>query len=261
MITYFTILGLRWTSWRDFPTTGMMSVPKKEIRPRKLSDEVQDRLLRLIRESGLSPGDALPSERELMAEYGVGRPAIREAMQSLQHMGVVDIRHGGRPRLAEPTLDGLVDRLGTGMRHVLTHSQSSLEHLKEARVSLESEMARMAAMRRSDDDVRELKTILSRQKATRADAERFLEADGHFHRRIAAISGNPIFEAVAHGIFSWMRTFHVESVRKRGLEGLTLAEHGAILDAIAAGDGEAAARAMRDHLERANDLYNQEYLT
>lgn len=240
--------------------TGMMTVPKNEIRPRKLSDEVQDRLLRLIREERLSPGDALPSERALMAEYGVGRPAIREAMQSLQHMGVVDIRHGGRPRVAEPTLDGLVERLATGMRHVLTHSESSLEHLKEARVSLESEMARMAATRRGEDDVRDLRAILASQKALRTEAERFLEEDGRFHRRIAAISGNPIFETVAHGIFSWMRTFHVETVRKRGLESLTLAEHGAILDAIADGDGEAAARAMRDHLERANALYDQENL-
>ena len=237
-----------------------MSVPKSEIRPRKLSDEVQDRLLRLIREKPLTPGDALPSERELMADYGVGRPAIREAMQSLQHMGVVDIRHGGRPRVAKPTLDGLVERLGTGMRHVLTHSESSLEHLKEARVSLESEMARMAASRRDENDVRDLRAILASQKAARSDAERFLEQDGRFHRRIAAISGNPIFETVAHGIFSWMRTFHVETVRKRGLESLTLAEHGAILDAIAEGDGEAAARAMRDHLERANALYDQENL-
>lgn len=229
-----------------------------EIRPRKLADEVQDRLLRLIREEGLAPGDAIPSERELMARYGVGRPAIREAMQALQHMGVVDIRHGGRPRVAEPTLDGLVEKLGTGMRHVLTHSDQSLEHLKEARVALESEMARMAAGRRGEADVAELRAILAAQKAARSDPERFLECDGRFHRRIAAVSGNPIFETVAHGIFSWMRTFHVETVRKRGLEALTLEEHGAILDAIAAGDGEAAARAMRRHLERANALYEQE---
>lgn len=235
----------------------MMTIPDS-IRPRKLSDEVQERLLRMIRDARLAPGDALPSERELMARHGIGRPAIREAMQGLQRMGVIEIRHGGRPRVAAPSLDGLVDQLGTSMRHLLTHSRSSLDHLKEARVALEAELARIAARRRSAEDIADLGDLLAAQDAARADGESFLEIDGRFHRRIAAISGNPIFETLAHGIFSWMRAFHEEQVRKRGLEALTLAEHRAILDAIAAGDGDAAAGAMRDHLDRANALYHQE---
>ncbi len=239
-----------------------MTLPDSDtIRPRKLSEQVQDRLLRLIQEQDLSPGDALPSERELMSEYQIGRPAIREAMQSLQHMGVIDIRHGGRPRVAQPSLDGLVGMLDTTMRHLLTHSESSLEHLKQARVALEVEMARIAAMRRTDADLAELGAILADQRAARREPERFLEVDGLFHRRIAAISANPIFETVAFGIFSWLSTFHVDSVRKRGLEALTLAEHEAILSAITAGDMPGAGRAMRDHLERANALYHQENAT
>lgn len=238
----------------------MMSIPD-QIRPRKLSDEVQERLLRLIREEGLGPGDVLPSERELMARYRVGRPAIREAMQSLQNMGVVDIRHGGRPKVAEPSLDGLIDHLGTSMRHLLTHSTSSLDHLKQARTALECEMARIAAERRNTHDIADLRHILSAQSAAQRDSEAFLEHDKQFHRRIAAISGNPLFEAVCNGIFSWMRAFHVEQVRKRGLETLTLAEHEAILGAIERGEPKAAARAMRDHLERANALYHKENMS
>ncbi len=231
------------------------------IRPRKLSDEVRDRLLQMIRGDALAPGDPLPSERELMARYGIGRPAIREAMQALQRMGVVEIRHGGRPRVAQPSLDGLVDQLGGSMRHLLTHSASSLDHLKEARVALESELARLAARRRSDADLADLGDVLAAQEAARDDTEAFLDADGRFHRRIAAVSGNPIFEAAAQGIFTWLRTFHVEQVRKRGLEALTLEEHRAILGAIAKGDGDAAAAAMRDHLERANALYHKDNAT
>lgn len=238
----------------------MMSVPES-IKPRKLSDEVQDRLLSLIREERLAPGDALPSERELMAQYAVGRPAIREAMQSLQHMGVIEIRHGGRPRIAAPSLEGLVSQLGTSMWHVLSHSESSLGNLKEARVFLETGMAQLAAERRTESDVMELNALIASQTAARADSERFLEIDGQFHRRIAAISGNPIFETLAQGIFDWMRTFHEEQVRKRGLEDLTLTEHRAIVAAIAKGDGNAAAQAMRDHLDRANALYHQENAT
>lgn len=235
----------------------MMSVPES-IRPRKLSDEVQHRLLTLIRENGLAPGDHLPSERELMSRYDVGRPAIREAMQSLQHMGVIDIRHGERPRVAAPSLDGLVDQLGTSMQHLLKHSDTSLDHLKEARVALEAEMARIAAQRRTEADLAALRDILDRQAKARNDPEAFLECDGQFHRQIAAISRNPIFETISHGVFTWMRAFHVEQVRKRGLEALTLAEHRAILTAIESGDSASAAQCMRAHLERANALYHQE---
>jgi len=235
----------------------MMSAPEG-IKPRKLADEVQDRLLRLIREEGLGPGDALPSERELMARYEIGRPAIREAMQSLQHAGIVEIRHGGRPRVAEPSLDGLIGQLGAGVQHLLAHT-SSMEHLKEARAALEAEMARLAAERRNETDVAALESLLAAQELARDEPERFLEIDGKFHRRIAAISANPIFETLVHGVFTWMRAFHVEGVRKLGLEALTLEEHRAILDAIAAGDAAAASAAMRGYLERANELYHQDH--
>ncbi|MBS8227327.1 transcriptional regulator NanR [Vannielia litorea] len=235
----------------------MMSLPDG-IKPRKLADEVQERLLRLIREDGLGPGDALPSERELMARYEIGRPAIREAMQALQHRGVIEIRHGGRPRVAEPSLDGLIGQLGTGVRHLLAHT-SSMDHLKEARAALEAEMARIAARRRTEVDIASLEALLAAQELSAEEPEKFLEIDGKFHRRIAAISANPIFETLAAGVFDWLRDFHAEAVRKRGLEQLTLTEHRAILDAIAAGDEGAAAKAMRDHLERANELYHQDH--
>jgi GntR family transcriptional regulator, sialic acid-inducible nan operon repressor len=228
------------------------------IRPRKLYEQVQDRLLALIREGGLTPGDTLPSERELMAKYEVGRPAIREAMQNLQRMGLVEIRHGGRPRVARPSMDVLMTQLGTSMRHVLTHSESSLAHLKEARIVLESEMARIAAQYRTEEDLVELEALLDCQWSVRNDTDRFMDYDGQFHRRVAAVSGNPIFETVVEAIFNWLRVFHVEQVRKLGLESLTMDEHKVIVKAIALRDPVAASRAMTEHLSRANSLYHLE---
>jgi DNA-binding FadR family transcriptional regulator len=227
------------------------------IRPRKLADGVQERLLNLIQGGDLNPGDALPSERELMESLGVGRPAIREAMQGLHRMGLVDIRHGERARVSEPSVTRMIESMSQTMRHLLSHSPASLEHLKEARAIFEMEMARIAAKKRSRSDVARLQRILDRQAAANNDPKLFLECDGEFHREVAAVSGNPILAAVSEAVFRWLTHFHVDLVRFAGLEQLTLSEHQAVLDAIAEQDGRAAAKAMGDHLLRANELYRQ----
>jgi DNA-binding FadR family transcriptional regulator len=227
------------------------------VRRRKLSDDVQERVLALIQNGGLSPGDVLPSERELMARYGVGRPAIREAMQSLQRMGLVTVKHGERPCVAAPSIEAMAGQMALSMRHLLRHCQTTMDHLKEARATFELEMARIAARKRTDADIAALRAILDRQIKARTQPETFLALDGAFHAGIAAISGNPIFESLARSLFDWLAQFHADLVRKRGLEKLTLSEHEAILAAIAAGDPERAAREMADHLYRANSLYHQ----
>lgn len=227
----------------------------------KLSEEVRRQLLDLISSGAAAPGDALPSERALMERLGVGRPAIREAMQSLETIGLIEIRHGGRARVAEPSVGRMVDQVSETMKHLLAHSPASLENLKEARATIEREMARMAARRRSALDVARLSDIVAEQAAAVADPPRFRSLDGRFHREIAAINGNPIFTALIDALFRWLADFHVDLVAVPGLEALTLAEHRGILDAIARGDADAAGTAMGDHLMRANDLYRQSHLT
>ena len=225
------------------------------IRRRKLSDDVRERLLAMIQDE-LRPGDRLPSERELMAEYGVGRPAIREALQSLQSMGLIDVRHGERPRVAQPTMASAFDQLAPTMRHVLAHSQPTLEHLKEARLVLERHLSRVAAANHRPDDIERLRDVLRRQREAVDDPRAFRELDGRFHQHVAELSGNPVFTAVCSAIFGWLSAFHEDAVLKRGMEDLTLAEHASILEAIESGDGELAAEEMDNHLTRANALYS-----
>lgn len=227
------------------------------IQRRKLADDVQERLLLLIQGGDLALGDRLPSERELMASLAVGRPAIREAMQNLQRMGLVEIRHGERARVAVPSFGRMVDQMSETMRHLLTHSPASLEHLKEARATFEMEMARIAARRRKSTDIKRLRKTVARQAEARSDSAAFLEWDGKLHREIAAISGNPIFVSLSEALFGWLAHFHVDLVSSPGLEKLTLAEHDEIIAAISQGDEEGSAKAMGDHLSRANRLYQQ----
>jgi DNA-binding FadR family transcriptional regulator len=230
------------------------------VRRQKLSDEVRVQILDLIQRGTVAPGQPLPSERELMERLGVGRPAIREAMQSLETIGLIEIRHGGRARVTEPSIGRMVDQIGETMKHLLAHSPASLENLKEARATIERELARTAARRRSLGDVDRLTEILTEQTLAVDDLVRFRGLDGRFHREIAGISGNPIFSALVDAVFGWLSDFHVDLVSVPGLEQLTLAEHREILAAIARGDADAAGTAMGDHLMRANDLYRQSHL-
>ena len=138
----------------------------------KLAELVQSRLLAVIQAENLRPGDFLPSERELMQSYAVGRPSIREAMQNLQRMGLIEINHGERPRMATPSFERMVSSMSETMRHVLVNSPTTLDHLKEARATFEMTMAQIAARKRSMEDIENLHAILAEQERARLDFER-----------------------------------------------------------------------------------------
>jgi DNA-binding FadR family transcriptional regulator len=222
---------------------------------RKLSDEVLDRLLRLIASGELRPGDHMPSERELMARFGVGRPAIREAMQGLSNMGLVAISHGERARVQELTAQSILRQLEQTAHIMLSRSSATLEHLKNARLFFERGMAREAATRASAENIARLRQIVEEQRQALGDARRFMAADMRFHTDIAGISGNPIFVSVSEAMLGWLKEYHVELLIWTGKENFTLAEHEEIIAALERHDSDAAETAMVRHLERSRNLY------
>lgn len=228
-----------------------------QIQRRKLYQEVLDRLQQRILDGEWTPGDHLPSERELMDAYGVGRPAVREALQELARSGILELAQGERARVVVPTANLLIKQVAGGARHLLQTQPGMLEHLREARVFLEAGIARMAAERAVPADVDRLRSRLADQRAAMADVDRFLERDMAFHREIATITGNPILTATVEAVFNWANEYYQSIVRAPGVEELTLAEHQRIIDAIAARDPDEATQAIRDHLLRASELYRR----
>jgi len=227
----------------------------EHIAKRKLSDEVFERLKRMLVEGEKTPGSLMPSERELMARFGVGRPAIREAMQHLEFMGLVEINHGERARVLELTPQSLMRQVDQSARIMLSMSADSLEHLKAARIFFERGMAREAAQRATDEDLKVLRATLDEQRRFLGDADQFIAADMRFHTQIAAISRNPIFTAVSEAMLGWLKTYHGEMLIWTGKEKYTLAEHEEIISHLAANDPDAAEAAMVKHLERSRALY------
>ncbi len=230
--------------------------PADPIVRRKLSHEVFDRLVQTIQSGELAPDDQLPSERDLMLRYGVGRPAIREAMQSLQRMGLIRIAHGERARVVLPTADAIIDQISGAMVQLLGRVPGGLDELKDARLLFETGLAQVAARRATPASVAGLRAAQDACRLARGDPPRFVAADMAFHRQIAAMSGNTLIRALSHGMLDWMTRFRGDLVVARGAERLTLEEHERIADAIAAADPAAAAAAMVAHLTRANALYS-----
>lgn len=222
---------------------------------RKLSDEILERLLKTIEAGELAAGDKLPSERQLMAKYKVGRPAVREALQALERMGLIDITHGERARVVRLEPRSIFDLVNHSARLLLQTSPRTLDDLKEARLMFETAMVRIAAARAAETDVARLRLAMDRLREQVGNRDRFVAADMAFHSTIASISGNPILEATSASMLQWINEFHVELLRLPGAEQITIAEHDQIVDCIAAHDVEGAAKAMTDHITRASAAY------
>ncbi|MEO9336093.1 transcriptional regulator NanR [Mesorhizobium sp. SB112] len=232
-----------------------MVLQSEPIIRRKLSDEVFVRLKALIENGDLQPGDEMPSERALMERFQVGRPAIREAMQALANMGLVEISHGERAKVLKLTAQSLFRQMDVAAKIMLSASSDSLEHLKNARIFFERGMVREAAAKAKPDDVKALEQTLERQRSLLGDSEQFIGADMDFHITIAKISRNPIYSAVSEAMLGWLKEYHTEMLIWTGSEDVTLSEHEEIIECVRRNDPEAAEQAMIKHLERSRALY------
>jgi GntR family transcriptional repressor for pyruvate dehydrogenase complex len=206
------------------------------------------RLEALIHEGELKPGDPLPPERELMIHFGVGRPAIREALFALSRMGLVALANGERPRVSSPTPRTLLGELGGGARLMLSKPEG-MRHFQQARTLFESALAEEAARVATADDIRALETALADNESAIGDDARFIRTDVGFHFVVATITRNPIYEALHEAIVEWLVDQRNVSVRHPGSEQLAYESHRDIFAAIAARDPLAAGRAMRSHLD------------
>jgi GntR family transcriptional repressor for pyruvate dehydrogenase complex len=234
-------------------------VLEKPIRPQKLYEQVALRIEQQIIEGTYAVGDLLPSERDLMREFGVGRPAIREALFHLRNMGLIELRSGERALVRQPTTESVVETL-SGVAHHMLAAPGGLRNFQNARMFFEIGLARHAAQHASNAEVTELKSALEANFNALGDLARFEKTDVAFHYILAIIPKNPIFPAIHAAFVEWLVDQRHVTLNWRGRQGtakVAYEAHAAIFDAIADRDADAAEAAMRNHLEHASAVYRE----
>jgi GntR family transcriptional repressor for pyruvate dehydrogenase complex len=229
-----------------------MSRPLPDVEPIKrepLATEIARRLVDYLLSGGVEPGARMPSERQLAEAFGVGRSAMREALKALTLLGLVEVRHGDGTYLKRDDTALLPQVIEWGL---LLGEQRTLD-LVEARQKVEADIAGLAALRRDEADLIELRRLLVRmEQLSRVSGSpgEFVDADVAFHLRVAEASRNTALRDILSGIQALLRVW-IGRVIAAGNREVSYQEHIPILAAIEAGDVVAAEAAMEAHMRSA----------
>jgi GntR family transcriptional repressor for pyruvate dehydrogenase complex len=212
------------------------------VRRQKVYEAVAEQIERLILRK-LQPGDKLPSERELAENLQVSRGSIRDAIRSLELMGMLEPRQGAGTIVRETTADSLKP-----FADALKQRKEMVTDLLDFREMLEPPLAARAAKNVNLEQIQGLKEILQRQEQKMAAGEPAITEDAEFHYTIALASRNTVVLKVIDLVMDLLRDTRQRALQVAGRPETSLAGHRRILDAIARHDPEAAHAAMRRHI-------------
>ncbi len=221
----------------------------KPIARQKASEQVAEQIRRSIVDGLLRPGQRLPSERDLAAQFEVTRTTLREALKKLEGLKLIFIRHGDRATVLDYMRHGSLELLNDLLARKDRINVGLLENVMEARVLIGAEVARLAARRRTEDDLLNLEESLEGLAHALDDPARFRELEFDFFHALSTTAHNLVF------------VFLLNSIRRLYLNNIdffaplvadpeaTLANHRAVLAAIRIQDPGEAAKLARGFLE------------
>lgn len=215
--------------------------------------KVAHQIKRLIASGQLKPGDQLPTERQLEARLKVGRSSIREALRSLETMGLVVIRHGSGTYVT----DANAENLATELAAQIIKAEGDPADLMEARRLIEPEIAALAAQRARPEDLAALHEAVERMQGE-AEANRGdREPDIAFHKALAKAAQNPVLEQLAGGLcdlrrhLPWQVTMN-KTLAAGAWQAAYVRQHGRVLKAIEQHQAPLARRRMQALLRTVN---------
>ena len=227
----------------------------KPIKPKRMSDQVFEQLKDLIFRGHLKPGERLMTERELAQHLGVSRPTVREAINKLVAMHLLDHRQGQGTFVNLPTTSADKNPLAA----VLNGQDASLMDLLEVRLGLECNAVALAARRASEDDIRELEKSVEDMAAAIKEGNLGSDADIFFHMAIAFATKNVVqihimkslYDLLFYGIQENLQHLYTEPINLDKV----LQQHTDILNALRQHDPDEAYAAMKRHITFVQDYF------
>ncbi len=224
------------------------------VRRKSLVDTVVERIRALITDGQFGPGDRLPTETELIKQLEVSRTVLREAIGRLETVGLVSVRGSRGMFVGDP---GSLLNCAKLVRSAMAISPRELLQFAEFRRAIECEAVRTAALRATPDDVVELAALCEEIRRPDLSYAEAFPLDLRFHRKLLDLTGNELMGNVMDVVQEFvMASITGAAPRKRDPE-TTYRGHRAIVEAVRAGDPDAAERAMRDHLDVVVELLRQ----
>ena len=228
-------------------TPSVTSVFPERLLRTRLYEQVAEQITTWVATNGLTAGDKLPPERELASRLGVSRATLSQALVALEVIGVVAVRHGdGTVLTTRPASARIVDA-------IRAHADR-LPEVIETRDALETKIAALAAVRRTDEDLARIDDALAAMERDVDEGGRGVEGDERFHGAVTAAAHSLLLARLMDEIGDLIKESRLESLSEPGRPRDSLAGHRAIAEAIRAGDSEAAASAMHAHVEMVSDV-------
>ena len=236
----------RLTPTRKSDIRRLMASNIEPLRRSSLVSEVVTLLREVIESKGLKPGDRLPTEAELVASLEVSRPVLREAVSRLETLGLIRVRRGLGMFVGDrDSLAGCLKLVRTAM----AVTPRDLTQFADLRSALEHHGARRAAERATKADVTELERLCDEMDRPELPYEKAIGIDFAFHRKLVEISGNELMLNVMLVLQEFIVEAMLQTTPRPRDRGVSRRLHRAILEAVRAGDPEAAEAAMREHMD------------
>ena len=223
----------------------------RRVHSSRVSEEIASQIRQVILSGKLKPGDRLPTERELVEQFHSSRVSVREAVRSLEHLGLVKIKRGA---------GGGTYVTGANYRPVaesflvkMQMSKGTVEHITEARLLLEPGVCRLAAVHATRQDLMRLRETVEDQEALVKEGRKDASYDLRFHQLLIEAAHNPILALTAISVMDLLVKALERARVSGGMTPHVVSFHRNIYNALRDRDGECASRLMADHIRDIQD--------